>query len=295
MKNIFPTVLCAAAISCMSMAVAETASSIRYEQGQNDNDGDSRYLDIDLGLPGRHHLVFGYGNSTSPADTGTLESDSFYVGLLSDPYADRSMGITYTALKEEDSFDLDSIRLDITANTDDWEFSLSPELRSIDIFTATTTTTTSGQGAGSTTVTGTTDTTISTLSPALGAVAGYYGIERIYLRAGITVFAYEKDVTSLSSRAENTMRNISVSTLDQAYGLEDYRILFAAGYNYGPGNIGLRHTHSVSVVEDATTKTSSLHISYKFSEAWRTELTAGTVNDGIDDSGFVSAALGYYW
>lgn len=293
MYKVFMTGVCMAVITHASAVMAETASSIRYEQGRDDLDGVSRYLDIDLGLQGKNHIVFGYGNSTSETDTGTLESDSFYIGILSDPYADKAMGITYTALKEENSFDLDSIRLEFIANTDSWAFSLSPELRSIDIFSTTTTSTTgSGPGGSGTSVS---SSTISTLSPALGFVAGYYGIDHIYIRAGATVYGYEKDVTALSSRNVFSMRNTSVSTLDQAYGLEDYRILLAGGYNYGAGNIGLQHAHSVSIVDDAATRTSSAHVSYKFNEAWRTELTAGVVDDDVSRSQFASIALGYHW
>ena len=293
MRKYFLTGVCVVAICCTATAIAETTSSIRYEQGRDDIEGDSRYLDIDLGLQSNNHIVLGYGNSTSQTDTETLESDAYYIGMLTDPYADTATGITYTALKEENSFDLDSIRLDLIANTDDWGFLLSPELRNIDIF-ATSTTSTSGQGPGNV-VTSVSDATISTLSPALGAVASYYGIDHIYIRAGITVFSYEKDVTALSNRTAFSMRNTSVSTLDQAYGLEDYRALFAAGYNYGAGNIGLRYTRSVSIIDEATTRTNSFYISYKFNDTWRTELTTGRVDDGISESKFVSAALGYHW
>jgi hypothetical protein len=293
MKKIFLTGTWLIAITCMSGVVAQTTSSIRYEQGQDNIDGESRYLDIDLGLQSKHHIVFGAGNSTSVVENETLDSESYYLGILTNPNADLATGLTYTALNEEKSYELDSIRLDLIANTENWGFSLLPELRSIDFFTITSTTpTVPGPGSGTTT---TSESTINTISPGLGFVASYYGIDRVYIRAGYTVYGYEKPVTASSSQTLASVSKISVSTLDQDYGLEDSRGIFAAGYNYGAGYVGVRHTRSVSAVSDITTITNSVYISYRFSEAWRTELSTGSVDDGITESRFVSAALGYYW
>lgn len=275
-KFIFINMVWMMGISFVAVAVADTASSIRYEQAGYDNNGDSYYLDIELGLESKNHLILGYGKNTSQIGSETLGSDSFYIGFLTDPYADFSTGVTYTSLSEENNFDLDSIRLDLVVNTDDWEFSLSPELRNIDFYT-------------------TTNTTISTLSPALGVMASYYGIEHVFISLGRTVYSYDKDVSTSSSHTTSGMGNYSVSTLDQAYGLDAYRNRFTAGYNYGAGNIGIRHTRVVAEVDSAVTTINSIFISYTFSDAWRTELSAGTVDDDFDETRFVSAALGYYW
>ena len=275
-KFIFINMVWMMGISFVAVAVADTASSIRYEQAGYDNNGDSYYLDIELGLESKNHLILGYGKNTSQIGSETLGSDSFYIGFLTDPYADFSTGVTYTSLSEENNFDLDSIRLDLVVNTDDWEFSLSPELRNIDFYT-------------------TTNTTISTLSPALGVMASYYGIEHVFISLGRTVYSYDKDVSTSSSHTTSGMGNYSVSTLDQAYGLDAYRNRFTAGYNYGAGNIGIRRTRVVAEVDSAVTTINSIFISYTFSDAWRTELSAGTVDDDFDETQFVSAALGYYW
>lgn len=275
-KFIFINMCWMMAISFVPVAVADTASSIRYEQASYDDNGDSYYLDIDLGLESKNHLILGYGKNTSQIGSETLGSDSFYIGFLTDPYADFSTGVTYTSLSEDNSFDLDSIRLDLVVNTDDWEFSLSPELRNIDFYT-------------------TTSTTVSTLSPALGVTASYYGIEHIFISLGHTVYSYDKDVSTSSGGMSSGMGNFSVSTLDQAYGLDAYRNRFTTGYNYGAGNIGIRHTRIVAEVDSVVTTINSVFVSYKFNEAWRTELSTGTVEDDFDDTRFVSAALGYYW
>ena len=265
------------ALGLVPVAVADTNSSIRYEQASYDDNGDSYYLDMDLVLGSKNHLILGYGKNTSQTGSETLGSDSFYVGFLTDPYADLSTGVTYTSLTEENNFDLDSIRLDLVVNTDDWEFSLSPELRNIDFYT-------------------TTNATISTLSPALGVTASYYGIEHIFISLGRTVYSYDKDMgMSSSHHTTSGMGHFSVSTFNQAYGIDAYRNRFTAGYNFGAGNMGIRHTRIVAEVDSIVTTINSIFVSYKFTDAWRTELSTGTVDDNFDETRFVSAALGYYW
>jgi hypothetical protein len=276
MRIYFLVTMCCMALGLAQPASADTVSSIRYEQGSYNDGGDSYYLDIDLGFESQNHLVFGYGKNTSQIESESLASDSFYIGLYTDPYADLSTAVTYTYLEEDYSYDLDSIRIDFIVNTDNWGFSLSPELRSINFYT-------------------TTNTTINTLSPALGLTASYYGFDRVYISLGRTVYFYEENVGASSGQTTSGIGNFSVSTLDQAYGLDDYRNRFAAGYNYGAGNIGLRHTRIAAKVDAVVTTINSIYISYKFNDAWLTELSSGIVEDDFDETRFVTAALGYYW
>ncbi|MBI3187009.1 MAG: hypothetical protein HYZ31_03930 [Gammaproteobacteria bacterium] len=276
MNKLFLMSLAWLASSVIPVAFADTSSSIRYEQASYDNDGDSYYLDIDLGLDSKNHLEFGYSKNTSQVNTEKSESDSFYVGYYTDPAADLSTGVAYTSVTEENYFDLDSIRLDFVVNTDNWAFTLSPELRSIDFYT-------------------TSNTTINTLSPALGVMASYYGFENVFISLGRTMYSYEKDVSTSSHHHTSGMGIFSVSTLDQAYGLDDYRNRFVAGYDFGSGNLGVRHTRIVAAVDSAVTTINSVFFGYKFSDAWRTELSTGRVEDDFEDTRFVSAALGYHW
>jgi hypothetical protein len=277
MKNFFlKSVYCAVLICGVPAVFADTTSNIRYEQGWDDNDGDSRYLDIDLGLQDKNRIVAGYGKSTSLSGVDLLDSNSYYIGYITDPHADMSTGVTYTSITEQNNFNLDSIRLDLLFNTDDWAFTLAPELRNVEFYTSSTS-------------------TVTTLSPALGVMASYYGIDRVAIAVGHTAYSYDKNISSSSMHTSFIMRNLSTSTYDQAYGLDDYRNMLAARYNYGAGNIGVRHTRSVSFVDATATTVNTVYISYRFNETWRTELSAGTVDDGVTDSRFTSLALAYYW
>jgi hypothetical protein len=253
-------------------AFAATDSSIYLELGRDNDDGDSQYVDVTLGLDSGSQVFFGYGTSTSGLDN--TDSTSFYVGIGSNPNADFGTAVTFSSQEKEFDFELIAVKLDLYFNNDDWAFTLSPELRDIDFY---------GDG--------------STLSPGLGAQIGYYGLDPFYISVGRTVYRYEDDPQSITMQTIGMgrfTRTIS-STSGDSLGLDDYRNLLNLGFNYSKGKAGFKHVTSGSSTDNTTYTSNSLYVKYKFDINWDAQVTAGKADDDVEKTSFSSLSVGYHW
>lgn len=275
MKKIFQVFLIPSVFVFASPTFAATDSSVYLELGQDNQSGDSQYVDADFGLSRGARLMLGYGNSASGTD-GT-NSKSLYAGVSSDPTAKRAVAFTVSKIKEENGFDLVGARLDLMHNTTDWASTLSPEVRKIDFYDGGETTSVSSTG--------------------LGGLLGYYGRDPFYATLGYTAYSYQDTPQSLSTQTIGVGRfsNTISSSSGQSLGLDDYRGAFNLGYKFGAGKIGFKHAVAGSATDNRTTTSDSLYARYNFNDSWDTQGTLGRADDEVVVTDFASVALGYHW
>lgn len=278
MKKIPHTFLIPALFTITGNTFAATDSSIYVELGRDNDDGDSQYVDVTLGLDSGSQVFFGYGTSTSGLDNS--DSTSFYAGMGSNPNDDFGTAVTLSSQEVEYDFDLIGVKLDLYFNSDDWAFTLSPELRSIDFY---------GTQSGS-----------SVMSPGLGGQIGYYGLDPFFITVGHTVYSYEDDPQTIVSQTSTGTGRFSrivttTSTSSESLGLDDYRSTLHLGYNYGQGKAGFKHVRSGSSTDDTTYTSNSLYVKYKFNPSWDAQVSVGKADDEIEETNFSSLSVGYHW
>jgi hypothetical protein len=261
-----------------TIARAETDSSFSIELGSDNNDGDERYLDLALGLSGGRQLLISQGQSTTTDSTGELTNDSWSIGMSTDPAADFGLAVYYSYWGDKDAMEIDTLSLDLSINSNDWGFIISPQTRDIRLDGGTQR-----------------DATFS--SQGIGLAVDYYGVKNFYFSAAYLVNTYPSNLSALASSSMFSRRNFSSTTLDRATGLEDNRTTLGMGYSFASATVGIQRSDSVSAVDDSTATTDTIYLSWNLDKQWRLKLSTGTssTEGNPDDTRFTNMAVTYRW
>ena len=279
MKNMTVKIIFASLLGIMPLvAHAELGSSFRVELGTDNDDGDERYLDLVLDLGTGSRVLISQGTSTTASSSGEIENSYWSMGMSTDPTTDLGIGIYYSHWGNSDAMEIDTLGLDVTVNTKDWGFIISPQTRDIKLDRL-----------------NQRDATFS--SQGLGLTADYYGIDNVYLSAGYLTNTYPGNLSTLADNPIFRMRNYSAATLDQSLGLEDHRITYGAGYSFDQATVGIQRSDSTSAIDDVVTTTDKIYLSWNFHRQWNLYLSTGKSSSegGLEDTNFNNVALTYRW
>ena len=256
---------------------AENNSYLSLETSSDNASGNDVYLTSGIDFIGASQLLLSYGKS----DSNSVTTDSYSIGITSDPMAKFSSGLSYLYWQQENAMDISTFQLTLNSNTDDWSFSVSPELRIITIYPLTAP-------------------AVDFNSTGIGFSAAYYGAFPLFVSAGFKFYSYDRNVSVLNTNQYPmfTMRHFSSATLDQASGLEDNRFTFDTGYNFSRFTLGYYHDRSTSAVDDSTYTSNSVYGRLKLTDNWQLGLETGRSKNSLppaDSISFSRASITYNW
>ena len=259
---------------------AETRSSVLFELGADNAEGNNHYL------AARHQLDNGLmvnastSKSTSIDSSNTeLQSTMRSVGLRSDSKALINVGVDFSFSEQVDSVDTRSTRLSIEANTFDWFVAVSPEFRDITIQTAF-------------------NRTIDINSEGVAISLGYYGWDPFYVSVNKQSYSYSRDLSALNNQNSLITRILGSATTDQIFALEDDRTSLELGYYFRDSSIAFSNSQGSSVVDGSISTNNRLSLNTRLNEHWGLALIAGRSSLNISGStatAFASVGLRYRW
>ncbi|MCW8910936.1 MAG: hypothetical protein OQK76_10010, partial [Gammaproteobacteria bacterium] len=155
---------------------AENNSYLTLETTSDNASGNDFYLASGIDFIHASQLLVSYGKS----DSNSVTTDNYSIGVTSDPMAKFSTGLSYLYWQQENAMDISTIQLTLNNNTDDWSFSVLPELRIITIYPLTAP-------------------AIDFNSTGIGFSMAYYGALPLFVSAGFKFYSYERNVRVLNT------------------------------------------------------------------------------------------------
>lgn len=272
---------CLCILICTSYStLSATNSAISLELGADDNNGDSYYL------TGKHRFNNGLQIRASRGESASLESDnkeltseSYSIGVKSDPLAMFSVGLDLSHSQQSDSLEIDARTLTFEFNTLDWNVYASPEWRDISI------------------ALNINKKVYEFESNGLIAGVGYYGWDPVYLSYSRASYDYPSQISTFNSRPNLYNYVFGSTTYNQVFALEDKRSSFEAGYFFNRASIAVSHSKGQSTVDQSISKVNTIYFSFNIDKSWTLGTTAGRSQVDTSDSStrFISISLAYKW
>ena len=256
---------------------AENNSYITLETTTDNANGKGYYLGAGIDFIGASQLMLSYGNN----DADTTKTDNYSIGINSDPLASFNTSFSYLFWQQKNEIDIRTFQLSFNNNTNDWGFSVSPELRMITLYPLSAP-------------------AVDTNSTGIGVNAAYYGSFPLFISAGFKFYSYERNLGALNPNQYPLfgMRHFSPATLDQATGLEDNRFTFDLGYSFTRLTIGYYRERSTSAVDNSTYTSNSVYGKLNLTDNWQLGVETGrskTSLNSADTISFTSASITYNW
>ncbi len=272
---------CTCAVYTVSLpALSATNSSISLEFGADSNSGQNSYAS------GRHKFDNKLQLSASRAKNqvidsngSSFDSESYNVGLKTDPSALFSAGIDKSNIQQTDNLDIDSTILTLEMNSLDWNIFISPEWRRVSL-----------------------NTNISTRnydfdSNGNSVGIGYYGWDPVFLSWSRSRYEYPSQIRTFNSRSNVYSYVFGSNTVNQVFALEDERTTFTAGYFFSHTSLSLSHSRGRSAADQSISIINKAYLAHRISEQWTLKTTIGRSSiDGSNTSTtFASLGMSYHW
>lgn len=252
----------------------------------SDKDGNhENYLDLDLPLPGLARFYLTTSRAFNDDEIISLETRSVLVGVGSDPLESFSAGGEVAHWGNEDFVETDTVRFSFSFNQPSWSLMLRPQWRRIYLYT---------------------DPTfpcplcpskLDFTSVGLAVDGRYFTDGPWSVSLGFTRHDYDWDVTRLDKYPEAAINWFSFSTLDLAYGLQDYRSSLGVYYDdFDSVSFSFNHTKSVSKVDGLATYVNTFGLSGDILKNLSGRISLGSQRTGDGDPhGFIGTGLTFSW
>ena len=258
----------------------ESITSVLYlDVSLDDADGTGFFLDTDLALSEIVRMSFGGGDSFASDYRVDEKTSTYHVGVSVAPVNDFSIGIDYEHWGRDGSLTTESWRLDLVARYGDWSFRLSPEFRTIIVYT-----TSSNQAELD--------------SEAYGVNISYYSPSQWFVNLSHQNISYETD---FRRPAINLffLGVLSLQTLELMSVLNDSQTGVTLGYELNGGDqLGIDWLESDAVFDSVSYTNISLFYDKYLSDHWGAVFRVGqqrSDSSAINDLMIYSLSLGYFW
>lgn len=262
---------------------ADDPSYISLDWSSDKNGNHENYVDLDLALPKHGRFYLSTSRAYNEDENVGVETRSVLLGLGSDPLKSFSIGGEVEHWGNKDYLESDTVRFSFSFNQPAWSLMFRPQWRTITLYT---------------------DPAIPCAlcppkveigSNGLAIDGRYFSNGPWGLSLGYTRHNYDRDVTALA-RYPILELVFSPSTLDLAYGFQDYRTSFGAYYDFKKVTLTFNQTKSVSKVDGLATYVSTLGVSASLMKNLRGRISVGSQRTEDDDPlGFVGTGLTFSW
>ena len=257
-------------------------NSLSLDATTDNADGWSRQLAASLAGPLALQFNLAYGETYVSADTSELKTELRAFGIATDPLADFSADLGYEKWGSDDELTIDTLRLGLTLNLGDFAFTLTPQQRSIRLYTRERFRDRLPY--------------VDVDGRDIGLNIGYYGLQDWALSAGYVHYDYSEDLTRL---ADNLLALFvfPLKNLELASGLNSRLLSLDATHVLAGGEVGVEWVRATSAVDGGNADTATLHGRIELTPAWQLNLRGGVQNVDYSDDAILFLGLGveYLW
>ena len=265
-------------IFSMALPVITTATPtfFTYESTTNNADGKDSFAAIGLNFIGQSELNLSRGINRYPDQ----ETSSYSIGIMFNPDSQVAFGLNYLYWEQTNEVESSAYELEIDHNTDNWFFAISSQLGAVTIYP---------QTAPS----------INLNKSGAGISTAYSGSYPFTISSSIEFYFYDRKLSFLntSQYPRFTMHNFSMSTLDQATGLEDHQSSLNLTYHFEKLNLGYFYDRSHSAVDNSISTSHSVLFEIKITDKLQLGFETGESTSSINSSTvrFNRFATNYYF
>ena len=247
-------------------------STITFETGRDNQNGESRLLDMNLAMQDGKRFLFGLGGDKQKTGTNLYNTGFIYLGLGSNPLKPVSVKGLLEFSGKRDQLTVFSASLPVTSKGKDSSFTFTPVIRNISLYTV-----------------GNKKVTVS--SPAFGVSATTYVGKRGRLMGSAFFYDYSRNVAALTNL--QVLRIFTEPTLLQASNLLKEKYVIETGMDYQDFSWSLGWNKSVSAVVPDDSEYAYVTTDFYLSSAWALNLLYGKYIKTSVDSHFGSVAISY--
>ena len=283
---VFITINVPRVVKAESLPVAMVLPSVfSFETGGDVESNRNLYLDLDAGFESGPRVVFSFSSNRSENNNETVITRSVLVGVRSNPMAFLSGGLDIEQWGNDNTLIIDTLRLALEINAEQWSFSLRPQWRTltlstdcIDIISARC------------------DANIKVKSTGAAFDVNYYAEGPWLFSMGFARQRYDRNVAVLGT--DRRLQYIfSSATLDLATGLEGRRSRLGASYFLDDSSWSVSWLRSVSEVTGDASVIIALRYSTDLNEQWGLSLNLGrqALAGTSEKIEFAGMGLSYRW
>jgi hypothetical protein len=271
-------------LSIAEQSCADDLSIVPYlpnffsaDYGTDSDHGRNLFLFGNFALANQHRLSLGYGtyNDTVAGSQEELQTDTLSVGYSYSTQSNTQYGVQYEQWGDPDRITTDTVSLYASLNISKWSFSVTPELRKIEVYNA--------SGC---------DGIIDSNAAALDAV--FYPNDQWTLSGTFKAYDYRQDYADLINCVDIAELPLIISRLQTV--ADDTQLSFGVDYNFAEETIGMNRVKIDSAIDDSTTDITSIYVTSDVFTDWSITLTLSRQNNfDQTTTRFIHGTVGYYW
>ena len=255
---------------------------ISLDTSRDASGGRDAYLDLDLRIHRGARFMATLGSSRFDGQDREVVTRTRIVGVRSDPLHTVGAGVEFEDWGEEGSVIIRSWRATLDVNTEHWYAAFRPQRREYTLYTQARCLRCPATATGR--------------AGSVSLELGYYSDGPWGLSLGYTRHNYDFDVRRVVALLQ-VERVFSSATRDLASSFEDSRSSFSVSYGGASYLWSLTHIKSLSKVDGAETRFTTLRVSTDLNDHWRLNARLGRQRlSGTDQTAaFAGAGLAYSW
>ncbi len=235
-------------------------TGISYSSDSNSTQ--SSLFNVNFNATEQTQLYLGFGESVIKDDSGEITVTSYNIGLngIADEQIDYDIGYSYWGNNNEIS--TETIHLSLSLYTEDWKFTLRPELQQIVLYTKNLRRQVDIQGNG------------------FYSSIEYFGFNMVDFFYARSNYSYNKNLTLLNTRLadlffSNTALLLSGSFIEKR---DQAEVAFnLSGNNVLPKRIAVSYSQSLIAIDKSHSKTLAVNLRFDLSKNIELELEGGEV------------------
>ncbi len=235
-------------------------TGISYSSDSNSTQ--SSLFNVNFNATEQTQLYLGFGESAIKDDSGEITVTSYNIGLnsIANEQIDYDFGYSYWGNSNE--INTETIHLSLSLYTEDWKFTLRPELQQIVLYTKNLRRQVDIQGSG------------------FYSSIEYFGFDTVEFFYARSNYSYNKNLTLLNTRLadlffSNTALLLSGSFIEKR---DQAEVAFnLSGNNVLPKRIAVSYSQSLIAIDKSHSKTLAVNLRFDLSKNIELELEGGEV------------------
>ncbi len=238
------------------------AGSLNLSYVSDSANVDSRYIDLSFDASKQTQLYLGAGKSTIKDSAGEITISSFNLGLFGIANEDFDYDIGYSFWGNKNEISSATAYFGLSLYTENWKFTLRPELQKILLYTKNNRRQVDINGTG------------------LYNSVQYFGINNIELLYAHNSYNYNRNLSALNTRLASLFFSNTALLLGSSF-LETRDLaeiaFIPATIRWLPERITLSYSQSVNAIDKSVSKTLSAKLNINLTSKISIELEAGEV------------------
>lgn len=247
-------------------------STITFETGRDNQNGESRLLDMDLAMQNGKRFLFGLGGDKQKTGSHLYNTGFVYLGLGSNTLKPVSVKGLLEYSGKQNQLTVFSASLPVTTKGNDGTFTFTPVIRNLSLYTVA-------------------NNKVNVSSPAIGVSATAYIGKQGRLMGSAFFYNYSRNVAALTNF--QVMRIFTEPTLLQASNLLKRKYVIETGMDYQNFSWSAGWNKSVSAVVPDDSEYLYVTTDFYLSRAWALNLLYGKYINTSTESHFGSVAVSY--